>query len=125
MRACTAEAHVLLDRQRREQIGDLERAADAGGGDVLGSRPAIERPASSIVPLSGGYRPERRLNAVVLPAPFGPIRACNVRSRTVKDNAVDRMNAAEMLTEVARHQRRPFRCPADGESVCGSVAPSR
>ena len=80
------QTQVFLNRQRREQIGDLERAADALGRDVLGRRPAIECPASSIVPLSGGKRPSK-LNAVVLPAPFGPISACSVRSRTVKDTS--------------------------------------
>ena len=48
-----AEAQIFLDRQRREQIGDLERAADTGGGNVSGRRQAIGRPSGSIVPPSG------------------------------------------------------------------------
>src|SRR3954454_18499111 len=37
--------------------------------------PAISRPSSCHVPSSGLSKPVRRLNSVVLPAPFGPISA--------------------------------------------------
>ena len=40
-----------------------------------GGRPWIVAPLRRTVPLSGGNRPETRLNSVVLPAPFGPISA--------------------------------------------------
>src|SRR5215208_546364 len=47
-----------------------------------GASPAIERPFKVTVPSSGTYMPEIRLKAVVLPAPFGPMRAWSERSRT-------------------------------------------
>jgi len=40
----------------------------------LGDCPVIDCPASVTVPPSGGYRPAMTLNAVVLPAPLGPIK---------------------------------------------------
>ena len=42
--------------------------------------PAIGWPSSETEPSSGGNMPDNRLNAVVLPAPLGPISACKVRS---------------------------------------------
>ena len=43
--------------------------------------------------------PEIRLNAVVLPAPLGPISACSVRSAIVRSTPCDRLDAAEALDE--------------------------
>ena len=40
-----------------------------------GDSPPICLPESVTLPLSGANMPEIRLNAVVLPAPFGPISA--------------------------------------------------
>ena len=70
------QAQVFVDRQPAEQVGDLERAREpllADRGPT--ARPGSSRPFSARVPLSGGNRPETRLNRVVLPAPFGPISA--------------------------------------------------
>ena len=47
-----------------------------------GAARVMSAPASRTRPASGGYNPEIRLNSVVLPAPFGPINACSVRSVT-------------------------------------------
>jgi hypothetical protein len=75
------EPDVLLDRQPAEQVGDLEGTAQPRFGDGVRLHPAMERPSSVIRPASGANMPEIRLNAVVLPAPFGPISACSVRRR--------------------------------------------
>ena len=62
-----------------EQIGDLERTAVRRSRSPR--RMTCDRwPSSDTVPWSGGYMLDIRLNAVVLPAPLGPIRACSVRS---------------------------------------------
>ena len=63
---------VLAHRQSREQAHLLEgahdpRAGDAGARFSRCSRSRRARPASS------GWKPERTLTSVVLPAPFGPI----------------------------------------------------
>ena len=81
------QAQVFLNRQRREQIGDLERAADALGRDVLGTQASDRVPRKLDRAAVGREKAESRLNAVVLPAPFGPISACSVRSRTVKETS--------------------------------------
>ena len=49
---------------------------------ACGSSPAMGWPSKAIRPESGSNMPEIRLNAVVFPAPFGPISACSVRSAT-------------------------------------------
>ena len=93
------EADVLRDGQRREQVGDLERAADARRGDALGrqARRSARRPAGWCR-ASGGNMPETRLKAVVLPAPLGPISACSVRSRTVKSTPSTALMPPKCLT---------------------------
>src|SRR6185437_15639582 len=40
-----------------------------------GGRPAMSRPSKTMRPASGRWKPARAANKVVLPAPFGPIRA--------------------------------------------------
>ena len=47
-----------------------------------GLNPVTETPLSTTLPRSGTNSPEIRLKTLVLPAPFGPINACSVRSRT-------------------------------------------
>ncbi len=42
-----------------------------------GRKPVMSRSRKNTRPLSGFNRPEIRLNSVVLPAPFGPMMACN------------------------------------------------
>src|SRR5690242_20420094 len=49
-----------------------------------GRRPTSSRPKADTEPESGRWKPMMRLNAVVLPAPFGPISARVSFSRTVK-----------------------------------------
>src|SRR4029077_3212918 len=49
-----------------------------------GRRPTSSRPKADTEPASGLWKPMMRLNAVVLPAPFGPISARISFSRTVK-----------------------------------------
>ena len=58
-------------------------------GDVL--------PSSRILPAVGLSTPVRRLITVVLPAPFGPIRAWRAPGSTAIDDVVGRGDAAEAL----------------------------
>ena len=58
------EADVFADAQRRKQIGDLERAADAGARDLLrrmsGDRPAHQRNLAFVRREHAGQQIERR-----------------------------------------------------------------
>ena len=108
-RACTARRIFSSTRQCRKQVGDLERAADAG------LRDRFRRQAGDAAPAPAGrrrrraaYMPEIRLKAVVLPAPFGPISACKRAVAHGEARALDRFDAAEMLhhTRALRGSRR-------------------
>ena len=52
-----------------------------------GLRPSSVAPSSVMSPVVGGSRPVIRLNTVVLPAPFGPIRPEIVPGRTAKETS--------------------------------------
>ena len=71
-----------------------------------GARPAIERPFNVTVPSSGTYMPEIRLKAVVLPAPFGPMRAWSDAVPHGDVDALDGFDAAEMLGDPLGDQDR-------------------
>ena len=62
-----------------------------------GASPAMGSPASAIEPSSGACAPAIRLNSVVLPAPFGPIRAKMAALGHVEADAIHREQAAEAL----------------------------
>ena len=64
----------------------------------------MSRPSNVTVPPSEAIRPQRRLNTVVLPAPFGPMRECTVLRLTRRSHIVDRDETAESLRERARFQ---------------------
>ena len=83
LRACTARRMFSsTDRPPNRLVIWNERPTPAR---VMSSgfSPATAFPATVMKPVSGGNIPETRLNAVVLPAPFGPISACSVRSCTM------------------------------------------
>ena len=103
------EAHVLLDRESAEQVGDLERAADAGARDVLrlaARRPAV--PATVTKPASGGNMPDNEIERGGL---AGAVRADQRVQRAIRHDDVDvrdRADAAEALGKLARDQHRAF-----------------
>ena len=66
--------------------------------------------------------PESRLNAVVLPAPFGPISACSVRSCHDDLGVRDRADAAEAFGKLARDQHRTVGRACASASAAGSGA---
>ena len=63
-----------------------------------GACPAIGWPISETSPSSGGNMPDNRLNAVVLPAPLGPISACSVRSATDMSTPCTALMPPKLLT---------------------------
>ena len=60
--------------QPGQRLGELERADDAHTGDLVRGGLAQSRPSKVQLPVLGWSNPVSRLNSVVLPAPFGPIR---------------------------------------------------
>ena len=62
-----------------------------------------------IVPSSGSRRPEIRLTRVVLPAPFGPIRAWTSPGAEVEVDGVDGGEAAEAAGQAAGFEEGPGR----------------
>ena len=81
--ALQRDAHVLQHGEMREHRGNLERAHQAEPRDV-GRRaaPVMSRPLKKMRPRVGGRNLVSRLKQVVLPAPFGPIRAWMVPRST-------------------------------------------
>jgi hypothetical protein len=100
------EAHVLGHRQRHEQVGDLERATDAGERDLLGAvsrdRPAGERDGAAV-------RREQSRDQVEGGRLAGAVRADQCMQRPVAQperHVLDRVDAAEVLGQ-------SFRCEDD------------
>ena len=80
-----ADHHVVGHRHAHERTHDLEGAADAQLRRAgAACRPRMLRPSSSTSPALGARKPFSRLNAVVLPAPFGPMMPRIMPSRTSK-----------------------------------------
>ena len=69
---------------------------------AAGELPVMSRPLKWIRPAVGVRKCVSRLKNVVLPAPFGPIRAWMVWRRTLQIDVLDRDEALELL-------RQPFR----------------
>ena len=69
-----ADEDVLEHRHRREQVDVLKRAGDPTLDDPIRRCAQQGLPVEASRPPSGSYRRVITLNAVVLPAPFGPIR---------------------------------------------------
>ncbi len=102
------QAQVLLHRQRREQIGDLERTADAVGGDVLRT-PARDRAARKLDRAAiGRIEAGQEIECRGLAGTIGPDQRVQCPIAYGEGHVVDRMNAPETLVEVAHHQHRRF-----------------
>ena len=89
---------VLEHGHLAEQARDLERPARARGaraGTAAGRRSAGRRTRPR--PPSARIVPSIRLNAVVLPEPFGPISAVIEPCGTANEAVVDGLDAAEVL----------------------------
>ena len=63
---------------------------------VCGATPSTERPSKSTWPCVGVYSPVSTLKNVVLPAPFGPIRATIAPDRNVEVDVVDGGQTTEL-----------------------------
>ena len=102
------QADILLNAQAAEQIGDLERAADACRGDVFRfqarDRFTGERDCSTIGVIEPRQQVERGRFAGAVGTDQGMQRAVLYR----EIEALHGMDAAEALVEVARHQHRTF-----------------
>ena len=72
--------------------------------------PRIDSPSSSTAPASGLYRRVITLNAVVFPAPFGPIRPGDVPFLDVERDPVEGDDPSEAERDVPNREeghRRP------------------
>ena len=152
--ACAARAPARPVRARRWHAVSALSKADASGKTLVrwnirtspssaircGASPPMSRPAKVTRPVSAGWNPVITLNAVDLPAPFGPMRArispgpssrltsCTaasppkrtVTSRTASAGPPDAGEAFGPLARAARPERRrrrrgirPGRCAGD------------
>ena len=80
-RACTARRMFSSTDSAGNRLVIWNERPTPAARDLFGreARDRASAPASPC-PASGANMPEIRLKAVVLPAPFGPISACSVRS---------------------------------------------
>ena len=121
--ALERDGEALLDRERREQAGVLERAAEpapgprvgAPGGDVAAAEHGSARRRR-------GVKPEMRSNSVVLPAPFGPMMPRISPVPTVKRHVVDGADAAERCQPTPRARAQLRRSGHVGRPVAADVA---
>ena len=120
-----AEGDVLAAREALEQAHVLERAHHAAAGDLVGrrARPAPV-PLSLTEPRSGRMNPVRRLNTVVLPAPFGPDQGHDGALAQREREVVGGDDAAEALGQPGdlEHHRRAVPDSA-ARAVAVTVAP--
>ncbi len=70
-----ADHNVLEHAEAGKGLRDLERARDAARADAMRRQARNSRPRNRTLPPSGLVKPAMHANSVVLPAPFGPIRA--------------------------------------------------
>jgi hypothetical protein len=101
------EAHVLADRQRQEQVGDLERAPDARAGYLFGCEPANAAPGQRHTALVGG---EHARNQVEGRGLARAVRADQCMQRAVTHGEIDALHgldAAEGLGDAIRLQHMP------------------
>jgi hypothetical protein len=104
--------HVLDHGQRRERLGDLERAADAQLPDV--ARPladqldAIERDRAAV----GRELPVDHIERGRLARAVGADQRQQLAGRNLEADAIDRPVAAEFLAEVVNFQQAHPICPA-------------
>src|SRR6202171_6834508 len=77
-RACTARRIFSATLSAGNRLVIWNERPMPARAIASGVCPAIGWPISETAPWSGGYIPDKILNAVGLPAPFGPIRAFEV-----------------------------------------------
>ena len=100
------EPHVLLDRERREQVGDLEGAADPGRGDRLRAQPGDRAAAEEDLALVRHEHPGDQVEGGGL---AGAVRADQRVQAAVAHQDVDALHgldAAEALGDAARLKDR-------------------
>ena len=106
MTGLDGKADILLDRQPAEQIGDLERAADASGGDRLRTEAPdlapVERHRAAIRRKHAGDEIEGSGLAGAVGADQGMQRAVHDREADAAHGA----NAAEALHDAIRREHR-------------------
>ena len=72
----------------------------------MGDRPRISTPLKVQDPASGASKPVIRLNSVVLPAPFGPMRPVIVAPLDLEVVHVDGLEATEQAHHVVHDEDR-------------------
>ena len=99
------DEHILEHRQPAEDARNLERphesahvSGDAAVADL--SRRPRTRPCPSIA----GMKPERTLNKVVLPAPFGPISAVIDPRSTASETSLTATRPSKRLVTLLRRE---------------------
>ena len=109
-----AHQHVLEHGERRRtDAGSGAVQRDAGAAPrVRRARSVTSRPRRPPRPRSGRRRPIRRLSAVVLPAPFGPMTPERLAlAATASAEPVDDPQRAERLGDALQREQRGHQTP--------------
>src|SRR5258707_13433665 len=100
------EAHVLPDAERRKQVGNLERPADAGARDLLrrmaGDRLAHQRYRALVRRVHARQQIERR----GLAGAVGPDQRMQRAVDNLDVDSLHRLDAAETLDDVAGARKK-------------------
>ena len=119
-----ADLDVLQHRKILEKLHELEGAHEARTPrSAPAAAPVMSSPANTMRPAFGVWKPEIRLNSVVLPAPFGPMTAVTPPSATSRSMASTATRPPNRRvtpcsdSSVMRLPPRDIRLPSAGEPL--------
>ena len=107
LRACTANRRFSQTDSAGNRLVIWKERANPCFTTCSAGRPAIGVVSRTMRPASGANMPEMVLNRVVLPAPFGPISACSLRSASVRSTPATAVNPPKRLNTPVQFRIAP------------------